>query len=59
MSEQSSQQLYYLRECWPLKKLKRVEILPSRLFLVVSAEMSALLPFPLNLRYCTLVTIGL
>jgi hypothetical protein len=31
--------------------------IPSRLFLVVSAEMLALLPFPMGLRDYTLVTL--
>jgi hypothetical protein len=32
--------------------------IPSRLFLVVSAEMLALLPFPVSLRDYTLVTLA-
>jgi hypothetical protein len=51
--------LYYFPVCWPLEKLKRVEQFPSGLFLVVSREMLALLPFPLVLRHYTHVTLGL
>jgi hypothetical protein len=32
--------------------------IPSRLFLVISAEMLALLPFPVGLRDYTLVTLS-
>jgi hypothetical protein len=40
------------------KKAETSRDIPSRLFLVVSAEMLAFLPFPVALRDYTLVTLG-
>jgi hypothetical protein len=48
----------YLPKCWPRERLKPVEEYPPELFLVVSNEMLALLPFPAVLRDYTLVTLG-
>jgi hypothetical protein len=40
------------------EKAELSRVIPSRLFLVVSAEMLTLLPFPVILREYTLVTLG-
>jgi hypothetical protein len=51
-------ELCYSSKCWPRERLKPVEEFPPGLFLVVFAEMLALLPFPVSLRDCALVTLG-
>ena len=53
------EKLCYLPKCWPRPRLKPVEKFPPGLFLVVSAEMLGLLPFPLDFRDYRLVTLDL
>jgi hypothetical protein len=52
-----AESLCCLPKCWLCERLEPVEKIPPGLFLVVSAEMLVLLPFPVVLQDYTLVTL--